>query len=346
MSQRTIPAFAQYFDGNGNILDGGKLYFFENNSSSVMQDTFKDPELTIVNTNPLILDGEGRAGNTYGDGVYRVILTDKNDVQIEVNDNINSSTLVVNNPADAVNSVVITNTSIGDDPIISSSGQAVNVGLRLTTQAAGTLKVETNGIVRAEFDDSGLALGTTGVTANTILDEDTLGSDSDTALATQQSIKAYVDGVKQTGALQIVEETTTVGVSTTNTIPNDNTIPQSSEGAEWDTLTITPNSSTSTLVIEFNGMVSASSSLYIAVCLFEAAASADALAGIQVTNNSNDTAEAVSLSMTVASTGTSARTFSIRFGANAGTAYASMKGTGDRLGAIVKSSLRVTEVEV
>ena len=35
----------------------------------------------------------------------------------------------------------------------------------------------------------------TGATVTTILDEDAMGSDSATALATQQSIKAYVDAV-------------------------------------------------------------------------------------------------------------------------------------------------------
>ena len=42
---------------------------------------------------------------------------------------------------------------------------------------------------------NGLKVGLTGVAISTILDEDTLVSDSATALATQQSIKAYVDSV-------------------------------------------------------------------------------------------------------------------------------------------------------
>ena len=42
---------------------------------------------------------------------------------------------------------------------------------------------------------NGLKVGLTGVAISTILDEDTLVSDSATALATQQSIKAYVDSM-------------------------------------------------------------------------------------------------------------------------------------------------------
>lgn len=206
MSQRVIPAFAQYFDGNGAPLAGGKLYFYENKSSSVEQDTFRDPELTIVNTNPLILDGEGRASNAYGDGVYRVILTDANNVQIEVNDDVNTSTLEVNNPAGSVNNIVITNSTSGQDPIISSDGQDTNVGMRIATQALGSIKMETNSIQRLEVNESGVKLGLTGVSANVILDEDDLVSNNPTALATQQSIKAYVDTNAVPAASQAEQE--------------------------------------------------------------------------------------------------------------------------------------------
>lgn len=205
MANRVIPVFTQYFDGNGDPLSGGKLYFYENKSSTVEQDTFKDPELTLVNTNPVILDGEGRAGDIYGDGVYRVIITDSNDVQIDVKDDINSSTLVVNNPTDSVNNISITNTATGEDPIISSGGQDTNVGMRLTTQALGSIKMETNSTVRATVDENGLNLAS-GVPADAILDEDDLVSDSNTALATQQSIKTYVDNNAVPAASQAEQE--------------------------------------------------------------------------------------------------------------------------------------------
>ena len=49
------------------------------------------------------------------------------------------------------------------------------------------------GTVQANITSSGLQLGTSGARVTTILDEDAMGSNSATALATQQSIKAYVD---------------------------------------------------------------------------------------------------------------------------------------------------------
>ena len=55
-----------------------------------------------------------------------------------------------------------------------------------------TQSFETGGTARINLSDSGLQIGS-GARVTTILDEDDLSTDSDTALATQQSIKAYID---------------------------------------------------------------------------------------------------------------------------------------------------------
>ena len=105
-----------------------------------------------------------------------------------------------------------------------------------------------------------LYVGTNTVGITTILDEDTLASDSDTALATQQSIKAYVDnlvdaqdldfaGDTGTGAVDLddqvftiqgtANEIETVGSGTTLTIglPDDVTITSSlTVGSEFETV--------------------------------------------------------------------------------------------------------------
>jgi len=56
-----------------------------------------------------------------------------------------------------------------------------------------TQTFETGGSSRLDISDSGVRLGGANSRVTTILDEDNMASDSDTALATQQSIKAYVD---------------------------------------------------------------------------------------------------------------------------------------------------------
>ena len=58
--------------------------------------------------------------------------------------------------------------------------------------AADTWRVVTGGSQRLEVNNSGVKIGS-GARVTTILDEDDMASDSATALATQQSIKAYVD---------------------------------------------------------------------------------------------------------------------------------------------------------
>ena len=55
-----------------------------------------------------------------------------------------------------------------------------------------TQSFQTGGTARANLSDTGLQVGT-GARVTTILDDDTMAADSATALATQQSIKAYVD---------------------------------------------------------------------------------------------------------------------------------------------------------
>ena len=56
-----------------------------------------------------------------------------------------------------------------------------------------TQSFETGGTARMNISDSGFQLAASGERVTTILDEDNMATDSATALATQQSIKAYVD---------------------------------------------------------------------------------------------------------------------------------------------------------
>lgn len=57
----------------------------------------------------------------------------------------------------------------------------------------GTIDLITNSNSRIDITDSGVRLGGANARVTTILDEDTMSSNSATALCTQQSIKAYVD---------------------------------------------------------------------------------------------------------------------------------------------------------
>ena len=60
-----------------------------------------------------------------------------------------------------------------------------------------TQSFETGGTSRLDLTDSGVRMGAANARVTTVLDEDAMGSDSATSLATQQSIKAYVDTTAQ-----------------------------------------------------------------------------------------------------------------------------------------------------
>lgn len=66
-----------FFDNNGNPLVGGKVYFYVP-STTTFKTTWQDIDLSITNTNPVILDAAGRA-TIWGDGSYRQIVKDAND---------------------------------------------------------------------------------------------------------------------------------------------------------------------------------------------------------------------------------------------------------------------------
>lgn len=65
----------QFIDENGVPYEGGFVFFYIP-STNTLKNTWQDAEQTVLNTNPVVLDGAGRAV-IFGVGDYRQILTDK-----------------------------------------------------------------------------------------------------------------------------------------------------------------------------------------------------------------------------------------------------------------------------
>ena len=65
--------------------------------------------------------------------------------------------------------------------------------ITVADSGSGTITVTVDGSTIGTFNASGLQLGGSGARVTTVLDEDNFSTNSDTSLATQQSIKAYVD---------------------------------------------------------------------------------------------------------------------------------------------------------
>ena len=83
-------AGAQFFDDNGNVLSGGKVFTYVAGTTTP-QATYTDSGGSTANANPIILDSAGRLPDqiwlTEG-VVYRFVVTDSNDVQLAESNNV------------------------------------------------------------------------------------------------------------------------------------------------------------------------------------------------------------------------------------------------------------------
>lgn len=70
----------QFSDGNGAPYAGGSVQFYVPGTTTP-KNTWQDSALTILNTNPVLLDGSGRA-IIWGLGSYQQVLYDQYGVQI------------------------------------------------------------------------------------------------------------------------------------------------------------------------------------------------------------------------------------------------------------------------
>lgn len=92
----------QFFDNNGDVLSGGKVYTYAAGTTTP-QTTYTDRNGNVANTNPIILDSAGRTPfqiwSTEG-LLYKYTIKTSTDVQIRVWDNIGGSVVASNLAAD------------------------------------------------------------------------------------------------------------------------------------------------------------------------------------------------------------------------------------------------------
>lgn len=111
------PIFRAY-DTSGNLLRGGKVYTYVTGTSTAKA-TFADRDLTIKNSNPIILDSLGEA-TVYlkTDTDYRFVVKDKDDVTLTTVDGVAPATEAGKLTGDI---------DVGDSDIVSSSGGDITV---------------------------------------------------------------------------------------------------------------------------------------------------------------------------------------------------------------------------
>ena len=143
-----------------------------------------------------------------------------------------------------------------------------------------------------------------------ILDEDDMASNSDTSLATQQSIKAYVDS--SSGIIQTALAITTTSVSTTTAIPRDNTTPLITEGVSAGLdVTMTPTSTSSTIRATLTGLLGNSNAgQYMVITIFEG----NTCVGVSQIHQPSQGNDPINATFYFNPASTSEQTYSVRMG--------------------------------
>jgi len=144
--------------------------------------------------------------------------------------------------------------------------------------------------------------------------------------------------------VQVVEATPyTTHTTITSQIPYDDSIPQSGEGTEIQTVSITPTKSTHRLRIEVEAIAAPASATSWCAALFQ-----DATAGALAAKGNNigvaNQISTVVFSHEMAAGTTSATTFKVRAGADTGNLHPNGTSAARRLGGVSAWRLRVTEI--
>jgi len=182
-----------------------------------------------------VLTINASAGTTLSGSTNNTIttVTGASAIQGEANLTFNGSTLAVTGAGTFSTTLGVTGASTLDGVTVNDntiSSNASNANLEINANGSGTVVLEN------------LKVGTSGSTVTTILDEDAMGTDSATSLATQQSIKAYVDSKSHTALSGSTNNTIT-------TVTGANAI-QGEANATFDgsTLAITGNITATTSI--------------------------------------------------------------------------------------------------
>jgi hypothetical protein len=102
---------AQFFTAAGQPLVGGKVYTYAAGTTTPLA-TYTSSSESSANTNPIILDGRGECNIWFSPALaYKIKLTDSNDVEIYVVDNITSAGYV--SGGSIINSSIVNGTISG-----------------------------------------------------------------------------------------------------------------------------------------------------------------------------------------------------------------------------------------
>lgn len=142
--------------------------------------------------------------------------------------------------------------------------------------------------------------------------------------------------------IQMVNTQTGTVATGSGNIPSDNSIPQNTEGDQYMSLSITPTSASSILLIDVVAIASAASDTFLSGALFQDS-TANALASIAGLIAGTDKVYTFAFRHKMTAGTTSATTFKVRIGGNAGNTTFNGRASGQLHGGVLASSITITE---
>ena len=115
----------QLFTDNGDVAAGYQLFTYEAGTTTKL-DTYSDVNLTVPNTNPIILDSAGRATVFLSDASYKIVFADDTDTDPPTS------------PIWTVDGVMGTATSNANIDITGTAGETVAIGETVYLSALGS----------------------------------------------------------------------------------------------------------------------------------------------------------------------------------------------------------------
>lgn len=233
------------------------------------------------------------------------------------------------------------------DVTVSASGNTWTIN----TGAVSTDKVLAKNITFAKIQDiptrkilGRSTAGTGSVEELDFIDDPTFLTATDVNIPSALSVSELVQA--STKVKQVVTATSSSAITTTTPVLVDNSVPQSTEGAEFISVTITPTSSSSKVLLIFSGMFgcTVASNIITAFLLRNSGTSALYAIGGQASNSANSVTP-ISFQFVDSPATTSATTYRVRAGTQTtATVRGNAAGDGSSYGGVQAMTLIAIEI--
>lgn len=254
-----------------------------------------------------------------------IVLKSSNGIKLNndqpILDSSGNTYIAFSKTASAVNGITVTNAATLTAPLISATGTDSNIDLDVSAKGTGIFSIRKPGTAfKSQLDNSAL-------TASRVI-----------------TIPDYAVNLRGSKMIQSVGSINGSVQFGSTVIPFDDTIPQVTEGDQYFSQAITPQSSTSVLIVNVNVWLSHQNVRHCTVALFRDGAS-NAVAASAVYIDTTNGHAVVSFKYTVTSGSTSATTFTVRAGSDS-TGSLTVNGVNNarRYGGVAVSGIEIYEV--